>query len=227
MSSDIVIALPTPTHSLSLVDAAEKLGPLTSQVQADGCAELARGLKTIAEEIAETFGPAKKAAHAAHREICASESRYAKPVEEARRRCATLLATWTTEQERIRQAEITRLAEEARKREEEERLSRAIEAEASGNREEATAILDAPASPVAIIPPPAVAKPAGVSVRSIWRGQVTDLAALVLAVAAKRVPLDVLAVDWESLGRYARAYKGAAEWPGVTWTEEKSASVRG
>ncbi len=48
-----------------------------------------------------------------------------------------------------------------------------------------------------------------------WSAEVTDFPALVQAVAAGRVPIDVLSADQPSLNRHAVARKSNLDWPGV------------
>jgi hypothetical protein len=72
-------------------------------------------------------------------------------------------------------------------------------------------------------PPRAPARAAGTSIVPTYRAEVTDLAALVLAVASGAAPLSMVRADESALGAYARATKQEGEvFPGVRFYREDS-----
>ena len=95
----------------------------------------------------------------------------------------------------------------------------ALEAQAAaaaktGDSETATAIAEA-AVTIQAAPPPPVAKHAGESKQTIWSAEVTDLAALVAAVAAGKAPLGLLEANMPALNAQAKLAKEAFNIPGV------------
>lgn len=164
------------------------------------------------------------------------------------------MVTWTTEQERL--AAEARAKAEAEARAERERLAalereqaeaaRKAEAEAQAAAEagdeqaaaEAMAVAQAAqeqaaaaaltAQIVTVVPVvEAPAKVAGISGRVTYSAEVTDLLALVKAVAAGQAPLECLQADVRFLGAQARAFKKSGQlYPGVTIIAERSIAAR-
>jgi len=145
------------------------------------------------------------------------------------------------ERERAAQVERDRLAREqreadeaaaaaARKVAEDAKIAIAAEAEASGNSELAEEILDeevpeppvapspspAPAPVPAGPPPPATPTSSAISTRANWKARVTDLGALVAAVAEERVHLNAVEANETFLNFKARECRKEGEmYPGV------------
>lgn len=132
------------------------------------------------------------------------------------------------EQARIAREAAAKEAERVRK-EQEALAAKAAKLEASGKTEQADAMRENAAAIVAA--PVAVAEPvstAGTSKRTIYSAKVTDLMALVKAVADGRAPLNVLAPDQKVLDGMARALKDAfkGQYPGVELVTEVSIAQR-
>ena len=81
-----------------------------------------------------------------------------------------------------------------------------------------------------VAPPPAVSqeppKIAGISTRTTYSAEVTDLMALVKAVAAGAVPLVVLQADMKVLNAQAKALKEHLVYPGVKVVSSSSIAAR-
>lgn len=188
-----------------------------------------RETKAIREAIEQTFDPAIKAAHDAHKAVLAAKRRHLDPVDDAERHVKGLVGAYTTEQQR--------LAREAQRAAEEERARLARAAEEERLRREAVNLYpsteDALPPPPPEEPPPAppplpiVPAAPGVQVRAKWVADVTDLAALVRAVATGAAPLHLLAADATALRKFAEATKGTASIPGVAFRQESVVAVRG
>lgn len=164
------------------------------------------------------------------------------------------MVTWTNEQERLAaiarseaeaaaRAERERLAqiereqqEAARKAQEEaqaaaaagdqEAANKAMELAQAAQQEAAMAAMTANVVTVA----PAVEAPAkvsGISSRSTYSAEVTDLMELIKAVAAGAAPIECLQADTKFLGAQARAFKKPGQlFPGVVAKEERSIAAR-
>jgi hypothetical protein len=177
--------------------------------------ELLKSIKALAREIEDTFGPHKKKASELHRGICAEENKAKAPLAEAESILKRSMATYHEAQERARRAEQMRLEAEARQREETRRLEEAAAVEAAGDPEEAERILvEKPPLP-AYTPPPPVAKVQGVAMREEWSGEVTNLKALVDAIAAGSAPLSLVQINQPVLNGLAKSLKAELAYPGV------------
>ncbi len=156
-----------------------------------------------------------KKAHEAHKAAVAKKASYYRPVEEGCKLIKGAMERYDAEQEQKRLAEQRRLQQEARKQEEERRLQEAIEAETSGNKEEAEELLSAPVEVPVVTVLKATPKVAGVSFREIWDAQVTDFLALVKAVAAGQVSVNALEPNGKFLRQQAQSLKSTMKMPGV------------
>lgn len=211
-------------------------------------------VKALQKEVEETrtsiTGPLNQAVKAVN-DLFRSPKEYLDRAEATLKRA---MVTWTTEQERL--AAIARAEAEAAARAERERLA-ALEREqaeaarkaqeeaqaaaAAGDQEAAQrAMAEAEAAQQqaavaamtaqVVTAAPAVEAPAkvtGISGRMTYSAEVTDLLALVQAVAAGTAPLEAIQADTKFLGAQARAFKKAGQlYPGVMAVAERSISAR-
>jgi hypothetical protein len=136
-------------------------------------------------------------------------------LEDAKAHLNNIMVRWVQEEERKRKAEEDRLADLPRKRAEEEALAAAIEEEQNGNVTEAEKIISEPV----YVPPVKVASSIPTSkeshLRTTYSAEVTDLRALVEAIASGKAPLQSVAPDMTFLNGQARSYKDALKIPGV------------
>jgi hypothetical protein len=126
-----------------------------------------------------------------------------------------------TEDRERREKEQREAEAKARKEAEEAALRAAAEAEASGDKEEASAIIEeAITAPIFVPPPPPPPKLAGTAEVTYWKCEVTDLKALVLAVASGKAPLNYIQADTTVIGSAVRNQKKFFSCPGVkSWSE--------
>lgn len=219
------IAPELETRALTWPEQARALEIVTAEDFARA-GEMLKGIKALAAEIEQTFGPHKRRANELHRGICAEENKAKAPLLEAERVLKISMGRFHEAQENARRAEQRRLEAEAREREEAERVEEAAALEAEGRVEEAEQVLATPA-PLAIAPaPPAPTKVAGISAREVWRARVVDKAALVAAVAAGKAPLAVLEVNQSVLDGLARSLKSEFVLPGCEPVRETTMAAR-
>lgn len=179
-------------------------------------------IRELRGKVSESFDPIIKKAHEAHKEALKRKADVDAPLADAEKKVKGAMNVYDAEQEAIRQAEQRRLQEEARKREEEARLAAAIEAEQAGAKEEAEEILAAPTYVAPVVVPKATPKVSGGPVfQTRWKHQVTDLMALVKAVAAGQAPLTAIQANDVFLGQQARSLKDALRIPGVKAYSER------
>lgn len=125
----------------------------------------------------------------------------------------TGMLKYDSEQDRIRAQAAAKAAQEAAA------ARAALEAQAkaaatAGDQETAVAIAEAAVTIQAAPPAPEV-KHAGESKQTFWSAEVTDLAALVAAVAAGTQPLAYLEANMPALNQVAKALKETLSIPGV------------
>jgi hypothetical protein len=198
--------------ALTIVEAA-KLVVIRDNSDYIAAGTLWKELQAMSKEIKETFDPLILIAHTMHKDTIAKRDQYLAPVEKATRAVKGMMSTYDAAQERIRDAEQTRLQELARKQEEEAQLQAAIAAEAAGQKAEADAILAEPIIAPTVIVQKATPKVAGGPVfRTIWKFRITD---------AGLLPREYLMADEVKIGQVVRALKGMTNIPGVQAYEER------
>lgn len=173
-------------------------------------------LADMEKEAHEHFDPVVKSTDKAHKDAVALRKKVLDPIEQAKTNIKGLMSAYDAEQERIRQAEEARLREEARKREEDARINEAVAMEQEGNGILAEMILSEPVETPVVIVQKEVPKMAGGPVyRTVWDAEVTDLLALVKAVAAGQVSINALLPNQTFLRQQAQSLKETMKMPGV------------
>ena len=213
------LAIPIPEQAMGLViidDASLSRGN-----------EILLTIKDLRKKIADTFGPICAAAFAAHKTAVKAQKDAEAPLVEAEGIIKPAIARYMAEVDRKRREAEDRQRKEAEKAAEEAALAAAIEAEDAGAApEEVTAIVEAPV----YIPPPVTPPPpklSGISIRKIVKFEVTDLRALVKAVAAGQVPIEAVQANTTVIGAQARSLRLSLRWPGVrVWEEDSVAAGR-
>jgi hypothetical protein len=155
-----------------------------------------------------------------HRSLVAKRDAMLVPVGEQKNALRIGMKTFEDEQERIRRAEQARLEEEARKAAEEAALAQAVALEQNGHKMAAEAVIAAPVVAPAVYVPKTTPNGFGNATRRTWGAEVTDLMALVKAVAAGTVPIQAIEANTVFLGQQARALKSALQYPGVRAVEK-------
>jgi hypothetical protein len=87
-------------------------------------------------------------------------------------------------------------------------------------------VLAAAPLPVVFDDPTEVPTAEGISVRTTFRAEVTDLALLVRSVHEGRCPLKVLLPNMPVLNSFARSLGKAMNWPGVQAVEDVTISAK-
>lgn len=162
---------------------------IQTDVEYTAVAERLKVITAFKRKVQDFFAPHKKRANDAHKALCDDEKKVLRPAEADEAKLKTALVAYTTEKERIRRAEEARLREEQRIAEETRRLEEAAalerEAAATGDlalKEQAEQLIDAPIPMMPVqAETPAPPKVDGISYRDVYRGDVVDLDALVIA----------------------------------------------
>lgn len=163
-------------------------------------------IKKVKKTIEEYFKPLKDSAHKSWKGLCDREKQEIDKLTPALDHLNKQMTVWNVSQEKLRKAEEDRLRLEAIKREEEERLQAAIQAEAEGAKEEAEAILNEPA----YLPPPIVEKfvpkQPGLAMTTIWRWRLKDI---------NLVPRQFLIINEVALNAHVKNLKERSNVPGI------------
>lgn len=142
---------------------------------------------------------------------------------EAEKRIKSGVNAWNIEQERRRQQEEARLRD-AQQKAQAKLEERAASAREKGQDNKADAILaNIPPVPTVIA---ASAPPAGIGSRVTWHAEVTDMLALVRAVAAGQAPISYLEANTVALNAAARSMKDTMPVAGVRFYSKSDVTVR-
>ncbi len=138
-----------------------------------------------------------------------------------------IMVDFTEDQERLRREEERRLNEEKKKREEEDALSRALEAEAAGEKEEAMQILEEPSNSAPVKLNSSVPKSKESHIRETWSAEIFDPMALVKGIAEGKVDIQAiepnnLIKNHSFLNTLATRYKQKLSIPGVSPVSKKT-----
>ena len=150
-----------------------------------------------------------------HKSLVAKRDAMLGPVGEQKNSLRVGMKSFEDEQERIRRAEQARLEEVARKAAEEAALAQAVALEQNGHKAAAEAVIAAPVVAPAVYVPKATPTGFGNATRRTWGAEVTDLMALVKAVAAGQVPIQAIEANMVFLNGQSRMLKAALAYPGV------------
>jgi hypothetical protein len=179
-----------------------------SMAMADNTVE---AIGALIKEVDGTFKPLADKAFQAHRSITAKWKEVKQPLEDAKTYLVNQVKAYQRKVREEAEAEQRRLAEIARKQEEERRLAEAIEAEQCGNVEEAQAIIEEEMFVPTPIVRPDVPKVDGRKYATKWSWKVTDI---------NKVPREYLIVDQIKMNGIVRAMKGQTRISGIEVFEE-------
>jgi len=173
-----------------------------------------RLLQTLAgaeRTVKAKLDPIVKAANDTHKALTGLRRELLEPIEEARAIVGSKVNGYEDAARRAAEDEAAAIAEAERKADENRRITAAVDAEASGDRAGAEAIMNEPAPEVVVTVQPEVAAVEGVGkTYEVWSAEVLDLAALV-----KHGQAELLLPNTVALNAMARAMKGGLKIPGV------------
>jgi len=199
---------------------------VASQPEYETAGSFLRTMKSLRDEIGETFDPVVDSAHRAHKQAVAARKKHLDPVELAERIVKRKMADYAAEVDRARQAEQQRLAAEQRRILEDRRIQEAEEAAMGGDPHMVDVILS---EPIDVIPPePSIEKPtsSGISYSDRWSGETTDLMELARYVVQNPQFIRLLAPNDVAINEMARALKENLKIPGIRARCEKIMSTR-
>ena len=206
------------------VDEQARVIIVKTQEQYNSADKFVQEIKNLQKEIKATFGPIISKAFQAHKEAKAQETRHLEPLLKAEAFIKDKMMVYLRQQEAIRQEQERKLQAEA-ERKRQEALAKAEAARAEGKEAKAEKYEDKAAQVVAPQLASTVDKGSAV-VTKRWSAEVTDLMALVKAVAAGQVPLACIEANMPTLNAQARALKDSMNYPGVKAISEENLGIR-
>ena len=213
------VALTWPERAKSLI--------IINQETYSAAARVLLEIAEIEKRIREHHEPIKTAAHNAHKAAVTAEKKFLDPLMQAKNIIKNSISTWEVEQSRIRAEAERKAIEEATKKEEEERLAKAIEAEKAGKTTaEVEKIIETP-TPIKVAPiKPTFERDSRVSTRETWRAEVVDLRLLCQAIVDGKAPLESIDANIPALNILVRATKENFAVPGVRAIKETNVVMR-
>lgn len=195
--------------------------------------ELLLAIKALRKRAGEVHDPNIKRWLDGHRAALRDKADVEAPLTEAERVVKDAMVAYDREQDRLQREAQRKADEEARQREEQDRLERAAAMEREGNAfgdtalvAEAEALISEPA-PIVQAAPVAKATPkvAGITYRTTYSAQVTDVVALIRFVAANPSHAALLTPNLTALNAQARSLRTALQIPGVRVIETKDVAA--
>ena len=157
--------------------------------------------KDNAKMLTEHMEPAIKEAHARHKTLTTLRDRLVTPFKVVADSARQKRIAWTQDEQRKAQEAMRKAEQEARKAAEEALLAEAAACEKAGDKEQATAILEAPVAPVFV---PVIEAPKVKGARELWSCDIVDAKALLRALPDSPFMPDLTA---DELGKLATLLK--------------------
>jgi hypothetical protein len=185
-------------------------------------------LRSLKQEIDNTFDDSIRAAHATHKTIIAARDKHRKPVLDAEGIIKNKMGEYHRIQERKLKEEENHLKEMACKEEELDRHQRAEALIEQGRPEEALKLLDEPVEPPPVIMHKTTApKIKGIQTKEVVKAEVTDLMVLIKAVAAGEAPENLIQANMPAVNKMAQALGKSMKVPGIRVYSDKVIAVGG
>ncbi len=232
-TTTVVQAVPMPdtqhidSKSFALLEFAERLVIKDEPTYVAAADSLIR-VKDVIKEIDATFDTPTKAAYQAWKAVLAARDKHAEPLELVEKLIKSKMVEYQEEAEAQRKVEEERLRLEAKKAEEEDIQKRAEDLIKNGRPEDALILLEGePTATSGIIVPTSVPKVKGIVNKDLHQVVVTDLLALVKAVAQGEFPLDFIEANMVKINAHARAFGKNFKVPGCELKTTKGIAVGG
>lgn len=204
---------------------------VNNQDDYDKASAFIKGVKGLQKKVEDTFKPIVKKAHAVWKEAKEQEKKHFEPLKEAERIVKAAALVWWEAEEAKRQEDERKAREKAAEAERKriaELEAQAANHEEKGRFDKAEERRQA-AQEVYVPPEPVVSGPEkaqGQAIRVTWKAEVTDLKALVRAVAEGRAPSSFIQADLVAINKQARATQDTMKIDGIRFYSKKEMAVR-
>ena len=209
-----------------LVLDASKIVQVTTPEELENANNAGRVLQASTKEVENFYKPLKQQVDAFKAPLLAHEKEFAGPIEAEKKRLGSLITSYNQEQERIRQEAERKAREEAEKAAREEALARAVELEAAGDSEAAEQVLNEPIQAPVVIQQESPVRMAGQVGKTVYSCVVTDVKALLKAVAEGKAPMQCFSLDQGWLNKKATLEKEGFSLPGCKLDKQASTHFR-
>lgn len=209
-----------------LLEAAKAVRVIDSQEKAAVATELGRLLHVAGQETEKFFKSIKVQIDNIKKPILEAEKADLGALNGEKQRLAEQQTAWDLKVRQETEAAERKAREETAKRAQEELLLRAVELEEAGEAEQAEILLEEPIVVTPVIHRSAP-KLAGKVSGTTYSAKVTDLRALVRAVADGRAPMEALGANESFLNQMARSYKEGFSMPGCELVTTNKTHYRG
>ena len=162
-----------------------------------------------------------------HKEATAARSDVASPVKDAYLTWQGKIKAYKSVLDDRIAEEQRKLEEEARRKAEDEKIALAAELEKTGKQVEAEAVIEDTTPPIIVTPKVMAPVAKGVTVRKKWSAEVTDLKALVVAIAAGQAPISLVTVDKTALRKFSESTQGSLQINGIRFSSEELIGRKG
>jgi hypothetical protein len=210
-----------------LVLDSSKIKQVTSPEELESANNAGRVLQASTREVELFYKPLKQQVDAFKAPLLLHEKEFAGPVDAEKQRLGGLITGYNQEVQR-KQQELERIArEEAEAAARKEQLERAAELDEAGDSEAAYAVLEEPimAAPV-VIQQEAPVRMVGQVGKTAYKCVVTDVKALLKAVAAGTAPMQCFTLDQGWLDKKAALEKDGFSLPGCRLDKQASTHFR-
>ena len=202
---------------------------VTDGITYAAAAEFLKELKTAQSKVVKFFAKMKLKAHAAWKEIVASESNVLNPLKAAEGSIKNKLLYYDDAEKRKVKEEQRRLQKIADAKAEAERMRQITAAnklKTDSLREERLAEADEVIAPIIHVQHD-TPKVAGISTQSRWKARIINKSAFVMAATKNANLAAYITIDQTALNRVAQATKGQLNYPGIEFYSEQSMSAGG
>jgi len=196
---------------------------VTDGITYSAAAEFLKELKTAQAKVVKFFGPMKQKAHAAWKEIVASESNVLNPLKAAEGSIKNKMLYYDDERKRQAAEEQNKLQKIADAKAEAERMRQikaAAKLKTGSLREERLAEADEVIAPIIHVQHE-TPKVTGISSRTAWKARIINKQDFIRAAAADQNLLGFVTIDQTALNRLAQATKGQLNYRGIEFYSER------
>ncbi len=203
------------TEALTLAQQAGELR-IHDQKSYDQGMDFLEGVRHFRRQLDAEYDPLIHTTNQAHKQAIALKRRIEKPAIQAELIVKQRKVGFDLEQRRLQQDEQRRREAEAKRLHEETVLKQAEHAEAQGMPvETVNTILDQPDTAPPPAAPPMHRVDKRVYTRDVWKGEVTDMKALIAAAASGKAPATVLQGNQTAINALAKSLRDTMDIPGL------------
>lgn len=199
---------------------------VTDAESCEQATQAGRLLQASSKELELFYKPIKQQIDDLKKPVLAAEKEDLAAIDREKSRLGAEVTVYNREQQRIREEAERAAREAAEKAAREELLNRAVELEASGDAEQAAAVLEEPVMAPVVIQAVAAPRVAGQVSKATYKMRVVDMKKLLRAVLDGVIPIHAVTANESYLNNRARDDKEAFDIPGCELVKIESTHFR-